>query len=167
MFFYPDIDKPDFIPILESSRTRGLEAPTIRSLEEIFKETRTIAVVGLSPKPHRDSYRVAAYLQAQGYRIIPVNPAVREVLGEPAYPSLSEVPGPVDMVDVFRRSEFVPGIVDEAVSCRARVLWTQYGIVHDQAAAVARTHGLDVVMDRCTQVEHAALVRQGKLGEGV
>jgi predicted CoA-binding protein len=124
-------------------------------------------VIGLSPKPHRDSYRVAAYLQAQGYRIIPVNPVAGEVLGEPAYPSLAEVPVPIDIVDVFRRSEFVPGIVDEAVACGARVLWTQYGIVHDEAAAVARAHGMDVVMDRCTQVEHATLVRQGKLGRGV
>ena len=110
---------------------------------------------------------MAAYLQSQGYRIIPVNPAIEEVLGEPAYPSLTAVPEPIDMVDVFRRSEFVPGIVDEAVACGARVLWTQFGIVHEEAATVAQAHGLDVVIDRCTMVEHAALMREGKLGKGV
>ncbi len=138
-----------------------------RTMEEIFRDTRTIAVVGLSPKQHRDSYQVAAYLQQQGYRIIPVNPAVREVLGERAYASLTDVPEPIDMVDVFRRSELVPGIVDEAVQHGVRVVWTQLGVVHQEAAAVAVSQGLDVVMDRCTKIEHAALLRAGKLRKGV
>ena len=138
-----------------------------RTMEEIFRDTRTIAVVGLSPKQHRDSYQVAAYLQQQGYRIIPVNPAVREVLGERAYASLTDVPEPIDMVDVFRRSELVPSIVDEAVQHGVRVVWTQLGVVHQEAAAVAVSQGLDVVMDRCTKIEHAALLRAGKLRKGV
>ena len=138
-----------------------------RTMEEIFRDTRTIAVVGLSPKQHRDSYQVAAYLQQQGYRIIPVNPAVREVLGERAYANLTDVPEPIDMVDVFRRSELVPSIVDEAVQHGVRVVWTQLGVVHQEAAAVAVSQGLDVVMDRCTKIEHAALLRAGKLRKGV
>ncbi len=135
----------------------------MRSIEEILKGSKTVAVVGLSPKPDRPSYDVARYLQARGYRIIPVNPQAAEVLGEKSYPSLSAVPVPVDVVDIFRRSEDVPPIVDEAVRVRARVVWMQEGIVNEQAADAARRVGLDVVMDRCMQKEHKRLVAQGKL----
>lgn len=132
--------------------------------ERIFRETKTIAVVGLSPDPSRDSLHVAAYLQQRGYRIIPVNPQVTEVLGEKAYPDLKSVPGSVDMVDVFRRSEFLPGIVEDAIAKGGvKTIWTQYGVVHDGAAERARKAGIKVVQDRCALVEHRRLVREGVL----
>lgn len=128
----------------------------------IFNETRTIAVVGLSPDPTRDSYRVARYLKEQGYEIIPVNPTVSEVLSARSYPDIRSIPGPVDMVDVFRRSEALPGIVEDAVAKGGvKTLWTQYGVVHDGAARRAREVGLVVVEDRCAKVEHRRLVRDG------
>ncbi|MEK7681599.1 MAG: CoA-binding protein, partial [Chloroflexota bacterium] len=107
----------------------------MRTIEEILKSSKTVAVVGLSPRPDRPSYDVARYLQEQGYRVIPVNPQATEVLGEKSYPSLADVPVPVDVVDIFRRSEDVPPIVDEAVMVKARVVWMQEGIVNQQAAA--------------------------------
>ena len=131
----------------------------IRTIEQILTESRTIAVVGLSPRQERDSYQVAAYLQGQGYRIIPVNPNAQEVLGERAYPSLPSVPHHVDIVDVFRRVEAVPTIVDEAIQCDAQVVWMQRGITHGEAAQKARAHRMDVVMDRCIMVDHRALLR--------
>lgn len=115
----------------------------------------TIAVVGLSSDPSRPSYGVARYMQRQGYRIIPINPNEQEVLGEQAYPSLQDVPVPVDVVDVFRRSEYVPAVVDEAIAIHAPALWLQYGVIHPQAAERARAAGMAVVMDRCIKVEHA------------
>ena len=135
----------------------------MRTVEDILKGSKTVAVGGLSPKPDRPSYDVARYLQARGYRIIPVNPQATEILGEKSYPSLSAVPAPVDVVDIFRRSEDVPPIVDEAVRAKAKVVWMQEGIVNEQAADAARRVGLDVVMDRCMQKEHKRLVAQGKL----
>ena len=131
-------------------------------LREILTESRTIAVVGLSGNPDRDSHRVARYLQEHGYQIIPVNPAEPEVRGEKSYASLAEVPVPVDVVDVFRRPEAVPEIVDAAIRIRARVVWLQLGIRHDEAAAKAREAGLDAVQDRCMKVEHARLVRASR-----
>lgn len=116
---------------------------------------KTIAVVGLSSDPARPSYGVARYLQRQGYRIIPVNPNEQKVLGEQAYPSLREVPVPVDVVDVFRRPDAVPEIVEDAIAIGAPVLWLQQGVIHPQAAARAQAAGLAVVMDRCMKVEHA------------
>jgi predicted CoA-binding protein len=116
---------------------------------------KTIAVVGLSNDPARPSYGVARYLQRQGYRIIPINPNEREVLGARAYPSLREVPVPVDVVDVFRRPEYVPEVVDDAIAIGAPVLWLQQGVIHPQAAQRAQAAGLAVVMDRCIKVEHA------------
>lgn len=118
---------------------------------------RTIAVVGLSDKPDRDSYHVAAYLQKAGYRIIPVNPALSEVLGERAYPGLREVPEPIDVVDVFRRPGAVPAIVEDAIAVGARAVWLQDGIVHNEAAARARAAGLQVVQSRCMLREHSAM----------
>jgi len=116
---------------------------------------KTIAVVGLSSDPARPSYGVARYMQRQGYRIIPVNPNEREVLGERAYPALRDVPVPVDVVDVFRRPEYVPEVVEDAIAIGAPVLWLQQGVIHPQAAARAQAAGLAVVMDRCIKVEHA------------
>jgi uncharacterized protein len=124
--------------------------------DRILQSARTIAVVGLSPDPRRPSHGVARYLQRAGYRIIPVNPNVDEVLGERAYGSLREVSDPIDVVDVFRRSEFVGPIVDDAIAMRARALWLQDGVIDELAAERARTAGLDVVMDDCMMRRHAA-----------
>ena len=132
-------------------------------IEQIMKQSETIAIVGLSPNPERPSYGVALYLQQQGYRVIPVNPTVPEVLGEKSYASLSAVPEQVDMVDIFRRTEDVPPIVEEAIAKGVRVIWMQEGIVHEDAARKAREAGVDVVMDRCTMKEHKHLKSQGKL----
>lgn len=125
----------------------------------IFRNTRTIAVVGLSPKPERDSHHVAQYLQAQGFRIVPVNPAVHEVLGEKSWPSLTEAAQhhAIDLVDVFRDSAAVPPIADEAIAIGAKALWLQLGVRHDAALAKAQAAGLAVVQDRCTLVEHQRL----------
>lgn len=126
-------------------------------VDRILRSARTIAVVGLSPDPHRPSHGVARYLQRAGYRIIPVNPKVEEVLGEAAYANLTDVPQAVDVVDVFRRSEFVGPIVDEAIAIKAPAIWLQDGVVDEAAAARARAAGLDVVMDDCMMRRHAAL----------
>ncbi|HEV2013726.1 MAG TPA: CoA-binding protein [Candidatus Dormibacteraeota bacterium] len=127
------------------------------AVEKILRSAKTIAVVGLSPDPTRPSHGVARYLQRAGYRIIPVNPNVDEVLGERAYPSLSQLPGPVDVVDVFRRSEFVGPIVDEAIAIGAGAVWLQDGVIDEAAAERARAAGLDVVMDDCMMRRHARL----------
>ena len=127
-------------------------------IAEILGATRTIAVVGISGKRYRPSYGVAEYMQRAGYRIIPVNPFETEVLGEKTYPELDRVPGTVDIVDIFRRSEFVPEIVEAAIRIGARAIWMQEGVVHEEAAAKARAAGLDVVMDRCILKEHRRLL---------
>jgi uncharacterized protein len=121
---------------------------------DLLKKAKTIAVVGLSSSPLRPSYGVAAYLQAQGYRIIPVNPTIKGALGEKAYASLAEVPEKIDIVDVFRRSEFVPGVVDEAIKLKLPAIWLQEGVSHRQAADKARKAGMFVMMDRCILKEH-------------
>lgn len=116
--------------------------------EEIIKLSRTIAVVGLSPNPERPSYSVARELKNAGFRIIPVNPSVREVLGEKAYPDLTSIPEPVDTVDIFRRSEEVLPIVEDAIKIKAKAVWLQEGVVNDEAARKAREAGLLAVQDR-------------------
>jgi predicted CoA-binding protein len=131
---------------------------TPNEIRDLLRTTRTIAVVGLSDNPSRASHHVAAYLQDHGYRIIPVNPTVTEVLGEKAYPRLEDVPEPIDLVDVFRRPEHVPAIVDAAIQVGAKAVWLQLGIVHEEAAALALAAGLQVVQDRCTLVEHGRLL---------
>ncbi len=123
-------------------------------MEEQLTQSKVIAVVGLSPRPERDSYDVARYLKEQGYRIIPVNPAVEEVLGEKSYPDLKSIPEPVDMVDIFRRPSAVPPVVDEALEIGAKYIWMQIGIVHEEAARKAEEAGILVVMDNCTMREH-------------
>ena len=123
--------------------------------DKILASARTIAVVGLSPDTRRPSHGVARYLQRAGYRIIPVNPHVDEVLGERAYASLRQIPDAVDVVEVFRRSEYVGPIVDDAIAIKARAVWLQDGVVDEDAAARARTSGLDVVMDDCMMRRHA------------
>jgi len=129
----------------------------------ILKDARTVAVVGLSPDPSRPSHVVASYLKRQGYRVIPVNPTVSEVLGERSYPDLRSVPEPVDVVDVFRRPEHVPAIVEEAIAIGAKAVWLQEGVVHEEAAQRARQAGLRVVMDRCMLKEHQRYRMAGRL----
>lgn len=128
-------------------------------IAELLKNSRTIAVVGLSSKPWRPSHGVAEYLQKVGYRIIPVNPRESEVLGEKAYAALEDIPERVDIVNVFRRSEFVPEIVAAALRIGARAIWLQEGVVHEEAARQARQAGLVVVQDRCILKEHRRLLR--------
>jgi len=135
----------------------------VRELKEILATSKTIAVVGLSNKPDRPSYRVATYLQHAGYTIIPVNPTISSTLGSRAYPNLRAIPGRVDIVQIFRRAVAVLPIVEEAISIGAKVIWMQTGIVHEEAAARARAAGLDVVMDTCMMVEHSALHARGVL----
>jgi predicted CoA-binding protein len=127
------------------------------TIKEILERYKNIAVVGLSSQTRRPSYSVSQYMQRAGYRIIPVNPNETEVLGEKAYSSLDEVPGPVEIVDIFRRPEFVPDIVEAAIRRNAPVIWMQLGIVNEAAAERARSAGLEVVMDRCILVEHRAV----------
>jgi uncharacterized protein len=131
-----------------------------RVMKDLVRATRTIAVVGLSPRKHRDSLRVARYLQRQGYRIIPVNPNADEVLGEKSYPSLQEVPEQIDLVDVFRRPEFVADVARDAVEIGAKAIWMQIGVVNEEAARIASEAGLKVVMDRCLMVEHWRLTKE-------
>jgi uncharacterized protein len=123
-------------------------------VSQVLKSTRTIAVVGLSSRGHRPSYGVARYLQSAGYRVIPVNPAESEVLGEKSYARLEDIPEPVDLVDVFRRSEFVPEIVESAIRIGAHGVWMQEGVIHAEAAERARAAGLFVIMDVCILKEH-------------
>jgi uncharacterized protein len=123
-------------------------------IADLLRTSRTIAVVGLSDNPMRPSHGVSAYMQSHGYKIIPVNPQADEVLGEKAYASLLDIPEPIDIVDIFRRSEFVPEIVDQAIQQKARAIWMQEGVVHEQAAEKARKAGLLVVMDSCILKEH-------------
>ncbi len=129
---------------------------------ELLRSARTIAVVGLSSKRWRPSYGVSEYMQRQGYRIIPVNPHETEVLGEKAYPNLDAVPDKIDIVDIFRRSEFVPEVVDAAIRRGARAVWMQEGVVHEEAARRAAQAGLIVVMDRCILKEHRKLAGAGQ-----
>ncbi|MDQ2899611.1 MAG: CoA-binding protein [Acidobacteriota bacterium] len=129
------------------------------TIAEILRSGKTIAVVGLSNRKFRPSYGVSAYMQSVGYRIIPVNPHEAEVLGEKAYSTLDAIPEKIDIVDIFRRSEFVPEIVDAAIRIGAKAVWMQEGVVHEDAAAMVRAAGLDVVMDRCILKEHRKLVR--------
>ena len=124
---------------------------------DILKSSRVVAVVGLSSNPERPSYRVASYLKEQGYRIVPVNPKENAVLDEVAYPDLYSIPEPVDVVDVFRRPEEVPAIVEQAIKIGAKAVWMQEGIVNETAAAQAREAGLLVVMDKCMRKEHQKL----------
>lgn len=129
------------------------------SIAELLRQARVIAVVGLSGKKWRPSYGVSEYMQRAGYRIIPVNPNEESVLGEKAYRSLEEIPEKVDIVNIFRRAEFVPEIVEQAIRIGAKAVWMQEGVFHEEAAARARQAGLTVVMDRCILKEHRRLAK--------
>src|SRR5581483_5724369 len=126
---------------------------------QLLARARTIAVVGLSSSPLRASHGVAAYLQMKGYRIIPVNPTIRGALGEKAYPSLLDVPENIDLVDIFRRPEFVPEVVDQAIQLHVPAIWMQEGVIHEKAAEKARQAGIFVVMDRCILKDHRSRMR--------
>jgi uncharacterized protein len=126
--------------------------------ENLLRNAKTIAVVGLSPRRSRPSYGVSEYMQSQGYRILPVNPNETEILGEKCWATLDEIPERVDIVDVFRRSECVPEIVDAAIRIGARGVWMQEGVVHEEAAEKARAAGLEVIMDRCILKEHRKML---------
>ena len=132
---------------------------TREALRTLLREARTIAVVGLSPKPGRPSHGVARYLQQAGYRIVPVNPGHAEILGEQSYPSLSAAAREhaVDIVDVFRRSEFAGAVVDEAITVKPRLIWLQEGVVDEAARSRAAAAGIPCVMDRCLAVDHSEL----------
>jgi predicted CoA-binding protein len=131
----------------------------LNAIQHSLNHSHTIAVVGLSPKPHRDSFRVARYMQDHGYRIVPINPNVTEVLGERAYATLSDAAAHehIDMVNCFRNAEDIPPIATEAIAIGAKYLWLQLGIVNDAAAAKATAAGLTVVQDRCLMVEHSLM----------
>jgi predicted CoA-binding protein len=129
-----------------------------KELKELLSSARVIAVVGHSDKPHRTSYEIAQYLRRAGYTVYPVNPILDEIDGQKCYASLSEVPESIDIVDVFRRSEYLPGVVEEAIVAGAKAVWAQLGVHDSQAAERAEQAGLKMVMDRCIKVDHARLM---------
>lgn len=127
---------------------------TTDPITDLLKKSKTIAVVGLSDSPFRASHGVSAYMQAQGYKIVPVNPTIESALGESSYSSLLDVKEKIDIVDVFRRSEFVPDVVDQAIQMKVPVIWLQEGVIHETAAEKARQAGITVIMDKCILKEH-------------
>ena len=135
-----------------------LSAEQVIKIRKILEESKSVAVVGLSPKPQRPSHRVARYLMETGYTIIPVNPGHESILGLPCYPNLRAIPTSVDLVDIFRRPETVLPVVEDAIAIGARFIWMQEGIVNEEAAAKAEAAGLTVIMDRCTMVDHMNLL---------
>jgi uncharacterized protein len=138
----------------------AFQNPSNDKRRTILEEAKTIAVVGLSDNPERTSNMVAQALQNNGYRIIPVNPTIQEALGEKAYASLTEITEPVDIVDVFRRSEMVVPVAEEAAKIGAKTLWLQLGVYNEEAAKIAQDKGMNVIMDNCIKVDHALLVRR-------
>jgi predicted CoA-binding protein len=135
------------------------QAATDENLRDILRKARTVAVVGISHKEERDSHMVAKYLKTHGYKLIPVNPKYKdkEVLGEKCYASLKDIPGHVDIVDIFRNIDAIPGVVDEAIEIKAGCVWMQLGLYHEEAARKARDAGLCVIENRCMKIEHSRL----------
>ena len=133
--------------------------PDEETMATLLKEAKSIAVVGCSPNPERTSHQIAQFLIDRGYRIYPVHPAAKEILGLPTYPDLASLPEPVDIVDVFRRAEYTPDIARQAVAAGAGALWLQQGIVNEEAWKIATDGGLSCVMDRCIAVMHRLLLR--------
>jgi predicted CoA-binding protein len=134
-------------------------SPQSDAIAELLRRSKTLAVVGLSDNPLRPSHGVSAYMQSHGYRIIPVNPTIKSCLGEKSYASLLDVPEKIDIVNIFRRSEFVEAIVDQAIQLKVPAIWMQEEVVHDKAAEKARQAGIFVIMDRCILKEHRARLR--------
>jgi predicted CoA-binding protein len=130
----------------------------VTDIQRVLHNARTIAIVGLSNNPLRASYFVGYYMQRHGYRVIPVNPRESEILGETSYPSLRDVPSPVDVVNVFRAPSALPAIAEDAVAIKASTLWCQFGVINEEGARIAADAGLTVIMDRCLKVEHARYV---------
>jgi predicted CoA-binding protein len=130
----------------------------VTDIQRVLHNAKTIAIVGLSNNPLRASYFVGYYMKRHGYRVIPVNPRESEILGETSYPSLRDVPSPVDVVNVFRAPSALPGIAEDAVAIKASTLWCQFGVINEEGARIAADAGLTVVMDRCLKVEHARYV---------
>lgn len=131
--------------------------PEDLEIRKILDGMKTVAIVGLSDNPERDSYKVGAYLKEKGYRIIPVNPGKKEILGEKSYPDLASVPEKIDVVDIFRTVDAIPGIVDEAVRVKAGTVWMQLGLAHRESAEKARAAGLGVVQSKCIKIEHSRI----------
>jgi predicted CoA-binding protein len=131
--------------------------PLDDAIRKILQNSKTIAIVGLSDNPERDSYKVAAYLKEHGYAVIPVNPTRPEILGETSYPDLASIPSPVDIVDIFRKVDAIPGIVDEAIRIGAKVVWMQLGLAHNESARKATAAGLTAVQSKCLKIEHQKL----------
>ena len=129
-----------------------------QDIKQLLKTAKTIAVVGLSPDPERPSYEVASYLQSKGYKIMPVRPGIEKILGEKAYASLTEIPEPVDIVDIFRKTEFIPEVVDEAIRIKTKAVWMQLGLSHSEAAQKAVSAGLSAIENRCILIEHKRLL---------
>ncbi len=137
----------------------GLQDAAIQSL---LQQAKVIAVVGHSDKPSRISYQIGEFLRSQGYTVYPVNPSVAEIAGQPSYPSLADVPEPVDIVNVFRRSDYLPEVVTEAIAIQAKAIWAQLGVKHPQAIQLADTANLDFVMNRCIKIEHQRLIADSR-----
>lgn len=131
--------------------------PPDSTLKDLLTTARVIAVVGHSDNPDRTSYQIAQYLRRAGYTVYPVNPAVETIDGQPSYPNLAAVPEPIDIVDVFRRSEFLPGVVEDAIAAGAKSVWAQLGVYDETAAEAARRAGLTIIMDACIKIDHARL----------
>jgi uncharacterized protein len=135
----------------------GFENPAREEIKQLLEKTQIIAVVGLSDNPERTSYMVTEAMQNKGYRIIPVNPNAEQILGEKSYASLEDVPERIDIVNVFRRSEHIVPIAEQAINVKAKALWLQLGVYNEEAAYLAQEHGLTVIMDRCIKVEESIL----------
>lgn len=142
--------------------TAAFRNPDDDSLRRLLEKAHRIVIVGLSPKPHRDSHRVALYLQERGYEIVPVYPREERILGEKVHRSVRDVTGAIDVVDVFRRREEIPNVVEDVLASSAKALWLQLGCVDERAALQASERGLEVVMDRCLMVDHARLLGRGR-----
>jgi uncharacterized protein len=153
---FPASVNVEVIMNLQGKKEAAINA-TEEEIKDILKESKIIAVVGLSANGSKPSYDVARYLIAHGYRVVPVNPAYDEVLGETSYKSLLDIPFDVDIVDVFRKTEDIPPVVDDAIEKKAKTVWLQLGLVHDEAAEKAQKAGLKVVQDRCMKIEHHKL----------
>ncbi len=143
------------------SSDSAFQNPDDETIRRLLESVRRIAVVGLSPKPHRDSNRVARYLQDRGYDVVPVYPREEKILGHPVYRRLQDIPGGVDLVDVFRRSEHLPAVFDDALAARAPAIWLQLDCIDQDGARRARDARATVVMDRCLMVDHARLLGRG------
>ncbi|MGP4079397.1 CoA-binding protein [Pseudalkalibacillus sp. R45] len=135
----------------------GFQNPDQAAINEILKTKKRIAVIGLSNKPHRMSYQVSKYMQDNGYEIIPVNPTIDEAMGIKAYSSLKDVEGPIDIVNVFRRSEELPAVAEEVKGIDANVFWAQLGLINEEVVDILEGKGMTIIMDRCIKVEHATM----------